>query len=291
MKDLERKVAIVTGAGTGIGRETALALATRGASLIVNDCAHEAADAAVNDIRRAGGTACAEYSAVGTTGSADKIIAAALNEFDRLDILVNNAGISRPAPFGEGTDADIELVFAVNLLGPYGLMRRAWPIMKSHGGGAIVNTASSAALGSGASGAYAPSKAGIIGLTKEAAIAGEAHGIRVNAIMPSASTTLLDKHPSREFRAWMERHFPPRLVASATSYLASDQCRLTGQVLTVGGGHVARLSFRLGKGITDPSLDMESLARNIDAVMADDRGTELLFQRDLQAVYFDLFPS
>ncbi|WP_276317269.1 SDR family NAD(P)-dependent oxidoreductase [Croceicoccus ponticola] len=262
----------------------------KGARLIVNDSARDAADNVVDEIHSNGGAAFAEYSAVGTPASASAITDAVASRFGRIDILVNNAGISRPAPFGQDSDADIELVFAVNLLGPYSLMRRVWPMMIAQGGGTIVNTASSAALGSGASGAYAPSKAGIIGLTKEAAIAGEEYVIRVNAIMPSAWTTLLDKHPDESFRNWMQQHFPPRMVAAATTFLASPQCDLNGQILIVGGGYVSRLCFSIDAGITDKDLTPEALESNIDAIALGSPIRELMFQRDLQDVYFGLFP-
>src|SRR3546814_17583442 len=116
---------------------------------------------------------------VQTCCSSDLIVQTATDRFGRVDILINNAGISRPAPFGEDSDADIERVFSVNLFGPYALMRAVWPGMMTRGYGRILNTSSGAALGSGISGAYAPSKSGIIGLTKDAAISGRSGERRV----------------------------------------------------------------------------------------------------------------
>lgn len=130
MIQFQGQSAIVTGAGAGIGRETALLLAARGAQVLVNDPAPGAAQVVADEIAAAGGTAIVETTPVGPDGAA-AIAGAALAAFGKIDILINNAGISRPAPFGEDSDADIAAVFAVNLLGPYALMRAVWPGMKA----------------------------------------------------------------------------------------------------------------------------------------------------------------
>jgi NAD(P)-dependent dehydrogenase (short-subunit alcohol dehydrogenase family) len=287
----EGQVAIVTGAGSGIGRETALALARRGARLVVNDPAADLAGAVVAEIEAANGIAVAETSAVGTRDAADAIVAAALEAFGGVDILINNAGISRPAPFGEDSDADIELVLGVNLHGPYHLMRAVWPVMKAAGYGRILNTASSAAFGSGISGAYAASKAGVIGLTKEAAASGKAHGIKVNAVMPQAHTTLLDKHPDPAFRAWMARHFPARLVAEASAYLVSRDVAVTGELFAAGGGLVRRIAFHESAGWLDDDLTAEVVAERIDAIMAVEGGHVFATQGEHGANTARRFPA
>jgi NAD(P)-dependent dehydrogenase (short-subunit alcohol dehydrogenase family) len=252
--DFHGDAAIVTGAGGGIGRATALALAAHGAAVLVNDASFDAADAVSEEIRNTGGLAVAEGSAVDAPEAATAIVAAAVAAFGRVDILINNAGISRPAAFGNDSDEDIARVMAVNLMGPYALMRAVWPGMRDRGCGRILNTSSSASLGSGISGAYAPSKAGLIGLTKEAAIGGKPHGILVNAIMPTASTPLLRNHPDAAFRNWMERHFRPEQVAALSLRLVSREHDRTGEVYLAGGGLVAKLGFALGRGYFDPAL-------------------------------------
>ena len=284
------EAAIVTAAGGGIGRATALLLAERGARVLVNDIDTGAARAVAEEIVAAGGEAVAEGSAVGTGDVAEAITGTALAAFGRIDILINNAGISRPRPFGEDSDADIEAVCAVNFMGPYRLMRAVWPVMKAQRGGRIVNTSSSAALGSGMSGAYAPTKAALIGLTKEAAIGGVAHGIRVNAIMPSASTPLLRNHPDESFREWMSRHFPPERVAAVTAFLVARDCPLTGEILTAGGGLVGRVAFIRARGHLDPDLSPESVQDNLDAILDVSDGEQLSSQKDLQDIYFRAFP-
>lgn len=271
--DFSGQAAIVTGAGAGIGREIALSLAARGARVLVNDLAEASAETVCAAIRAQGGEAFTNTSPVGTHDEARTIAAAALGKFGRIDVLCNNAGISRPAQFGEGSDEDIDLVLATNLTGPYALMRAVWPTMKAQGYGRILNTSSSAAFGSGISGPYAASKAGLIGLTKDAAISGKAHGIVVNAIMPSASTTLLDKHPDAAFRAWMAAHMPTEYVAAAALWLVSRGIAFNGEVFTAGGGRVSRVAFIESAGVvaTSPTADAFAAAAAKIADMAEGR--------------------
>lgn len=290
MIQFDGQCAIVTGAGAGIGRETALLLAARGARVLVNDPAPGAADGVVAEIAAAGGEAVAETTPVGPGDAARNIVQAALDRLGAVDILINNAGISRPAPFGEDSDADIERVFAVNLLGPYALMRAVWPGMKARGYGRILNTSSSAALGSGISGAYAPTKSGIIGLTKEAAIGGKAHGIAVNAIMPSAHTALLQNHPDPDFRRWIEVNFPARLVAATSAFLVSRKCAVTGEVFSTGGGLVQRVAFHETAGIIERDLTPEIMAAQIGTILEIEGGAVIAQQAERSATTNLHFP-
>lgn len=280
MIDFSGQGAIVTGAGSGIGRETALLLASRGAKVLVNDPAREMAQAVVDEIRAAGGAAAAELTPVGSVDAAKRIVRAAADFFGPVDILINNAGISRPGPFGQDSDADIERVFQINLLGPYALMRAVWPGMVERGYGRILNTSSGAALGSGISGAYAPSKSGIVGLTKDAAISGKPHGIRINAIMPTAHTSLLENHPDRDFRRWIEINFPASLVAATSVFLTSRECDVTGEVFSTGGGLVQRVTFYETAGILDKELTPEAVRDNMERICATEGGTVITRQSD-----------
>jgi NAD(P)-dependent dehydrogenase (short-subunit alcohol dehydrogenase family) len=282
--------AIVTGAGAGIGRETALILAERGARVLVNDPDPGAAQAVVDEIAAAGGEAFVETTPVGPGDAARDIVRAAIDRFGKVDLLINNAGISRPAPFGEDSDADIERVFAVNLLGPYALMRAVWAGMKARGYGRILNTSSSAALGSGISGAYAPTKSGIIGLTKDAAISGEPHGISVNAIMPTAHTALLQNHPDPDFRRWIEINFPARLVAATSAYLTSKDCSVTGEVFSTGGGLVQRVAFYETAGVVDRKLTPEAVRDNLDRICAIEGGAVIAQQAERRTTTNRHFP-
>jgi NAD(P)-dependent dehydrogenase (short-subunit alcohol dehydrogenase family) len=291
----EGQVAIVTGAGAGIGRETALLLAARGASVLVNDPSQgpdgrALAQTVVDEILSTGGRAIAETSAVGAPDSARTIADLALDRFGRIDVLVNNAGISRPAPFGEDSDDDIDLVLAVNLRGPYALMRAVWPVMQAQGYGRILNTVSTAALGSGISGAYAPSKAGLIGLTKDAAISGNPHGILVNALMPTAHTALLDKHPDPEFRRWIEVNFPARLVAATNVFVVSNEMQSSGEIFASGGGLVQRIAFHETRGFIDKHLTPESMRESFDVLMDVVGGEVIATQADHSRTVSRHFP-
>jgi NAD(P)-dependent dehydrogenase (short-subunit alcohol dehydrogenase family) len=290
--DFTGQVAIVTGAGSGIGRATALLLGARGARVLVVDPATDGRGQAVADeIGGAGGQAVADITAVGTREAALAITARALDAFGRVDVLINNAGIAKPGAFDAVADEDIDRVMAVNLMGPYALMRAVWPVMRAQAYGRIVNLASSAALGSGISGPYAVSKAGVIGLTKDAGIAGEPLGILVNAVMPSAHTPLIDNHPDPAFRAWMKTCLPAERVAAAIVFLASLEMDRSAEIFTAGGGLVTRMAFQQSKGWFDPALAPEGVRDNFNAIFDLDGAAPVSTQDDHQRIYDTLFPG
>jgi NAD(P)-dependent dehydrogenase (short-subunit alcohol dehydrogenase family) len=288
----EGQAAIVTGAGSGIGRATALLLAARGAKVLVNDPAPDGrAEAVAREIIDAGGEAIAEGSAIGTPAAARAIVDAALTRFGRIDILVNNAGIARPGAFDAVSDEAIDLVLAVNLAGPYALTRAAWPTFRAQGYGRVVNLSSSAALGSGISGPYAVSKAGVLGLTKEAAIAGRELGVKVNAVMPSAYTPLLLNHPDPAFKDWMRENLPPEAVAAVIAYLASREAEPTGEIFSAGGGLVTRIAFLESRGRFQLDLTPEAVRDHLAEIRDLAGGKPLATQADHEAVYDGLFPG
>jgi NAD(P)-dependent dehydrogenase (short-subunit alcohol dehydrogenase family) len=273
MLDLSGRVAIVTGAGRGIGRETALGLARRGASVLVNDYgggasaakpgSADVAEAVVAEIFGIGGTAVANAHSVGTAESADAIVAHAIEAFGRIDILVNNAGGNITTGVEALDDARAETVFASNFTGGWMLLRKCWPIMRKNGFGRIVNIMSGSMLGLAGRGVYASGKAAYLGLTTVAATEGEPHDIRVNGVWPTAQTRLMD---GIDDPALIERMkaFPPHLVAEAIVYFCSPECRATGEFFDVGGGRVSRIAFARGTGFADASLTAESLAAGIE---------------------------
>lgn len=255
------KVALITGAGSGIGASTALELGKRGAKVIVNDPAADGrAEAVAEQIIRAGGRAKANRTPVGDFEAAGSIAAFAEETFGAVDILINNAGIARPGPFWTRTDEEILDVLKINLTAPYALMRAVWPGMAEKKYGRIVNLCSSAAFGSGISGAYAASKAGLMGLTKDAAIAGKPYGVLVNGILPSAYTPLLENHPDRGFRDWMREYMPPEFVAKIICWLSSTQNSTTGAIYGAAGGHFSKVAFTESKGVFNPALEPEDIA-------------------------------
>jgi len=290
--DFAGQAAIVTGAGSGIGRATALLLADRGARVLVNDCGSDGRAGAVSrEITARGGKAVANTAAIGSHAAARAVAMAGLDAFGRIDILVNNAGIARPGPFGAIGDDDLDRVMAVNLTGPFALMRAVWPAMAARGYGRIVNISSSAAMGSGISGPYAVSKAGLIGLTKDAGIAGRPLGILVNAVMPQAYTPLLDNHPDAAFRDWMRDRFPPEQVAAVIAFLVSRQMAESGEIYTAGGGRAARIAFVEASGYYHAALTPEAVERNFAAVSDLAGGRPAATQADHEAIQDRFFPG
>jgi NAD(P)-dependent dehydrogenase (short-subunit alcohol dehydrogenase family) len=281
---LEGRVAIVTGAGRGIGRETALALARRGARVLVNDYGggasaakpggNEVASAVVDEIAALGGEAVADAHAVGSAEAAEAIVAAAMRAFGRVDILVNNAGGNITTGVEMLDDARAQTIFDANFTGGWMLLRKCWPLMREAGFGRIVNVMSGSMLGLPGRATYAAAKAAYLGLTTVAANEGEPHDIRVNGVWPTANTRLMDGIDDAELVERMKA-FPPHLVAEAIVWFCSPECKATGEFYDVGGGTVARIAFARGSGFTDPALTAESLAAHFDAAR-DMTGAQLL---------------
>lgn len=271
--DLNGRVAIVTGAARGMGREIALALARRGTSIVVNDYGGGAssvkagdiavAQSVVDEITALGGNAIADGSSVGTGESAQTIVDAAMSAFGRVDILVTNAGGNITTEVDALSDERVEAILRSNFTGGYMLLRKAWPIMREAGFGRIVNIMSGSLLGLHGRAAYASGKAAYFGLTSVAATEGEPFDIRVNGIWPTAKTRLMAGIDDPEMIAMMER-YPPHLVAEAVTYFCSPECRATGEFFDVGGGRVARIAIHDCEGFSDPALTAESLAANIE---------------------------
>jgi NAD(P)-dependent dehydrogenase (short-subunit alcohol dehydrogenase family) len=242
---LAGKVAVVTGAGGGIGREHALALAREGARVVVNDLGSdrhgggrgaEQADHVVAEIRAAGGEAAASYDTVATREGADGIVWTALSRFGRLDVLVNNAGILRDRTLLNLSEDDFDRVIGVHLRGTFLCTQAAARVMKVQGqGGRIVNTTSlSGMLGNFGQGNYAAAKAGIYGLTRVCALELQKIGVTVNAIAPVALTRMTTDLAM--FQGATEADLGPQHVAPVVVFLASALAGdLTGQVVGVQG--------------------------------------------------------
>ena len=274
MIDFSGQVALITGAGRGMGREMALLLARRGAKVVVNDYGgdpeghagkSDVAEAVVAEIRAAGGTAVADATTVGTSAGADHLLKTTLDAFGRLDILINNAGGSTIANIADLGDEDIERVMRTNYWGPYLLIRRAWPVMQRQNYGRILNVSSSATLGIGMIGPYSSAKAALLGLTAEAAIEGKPHGILVNAIFPAGYTRLAAKS-QEDARRWMEVSFPPELVAQAVAFMVSSAMSATGEIFGVGGGRVSRIALFNNDGYFNRHLTPELVQEHFDEI-------------------------
>ncbi len=244
---LDGKVAIVTGAGGGIGRETALLFATEGAKVVVNDVGSERdgsgtgkamADRVVDDIASAGGVAAPSYDSVATQEGADSLIKTAVDRFGRIDILINNAGILRDKTLFKMDVPMWDAVIAVHLTGTFLCTQGAARQMRAQGGGgAIVNTTSvSGMLGNFGQTNYSAAKAGIYGLTRTASIELQKYGIRVNAVAPIAKTRMTEDLPMFAKLGTLT----PEHVAPAHLFLASEKsAEISGQVLSVAGGKMS----------------------------------------------------
>jgi len=244
---LNGKVAIITGAGNGIGRATALLFAREGAQVVVNDLGggraggdgdRSAADAVVAEIRKAGGTAEASYDSVASKEGARAIVDKALSAFGRVDVLLNNAGILRDKTLLKLELADWQAVLDVHLTGSFLCTQAAAEQMKAQGSGSIINTSSvSGMLGNFGQANYAAAKAGIYGLTRTASIELQRYGVRVNAVAPIAKTRLTEDLPLFEK---IEDTLSPDHVAPAHLFLASDLAKdVTGVVLSVAGARMS----------------------------------------------------
>jgi NAD(P)-dependent dehydrogenase (short-subunit alcohol dehydrogenase family) len=258
---LDGKVAIVTGAGGGLGREHALALARAGASVVVNDLGgardgtgsgSAMADRVVAEIRAAGGEAVANYDSVATVEGGRRICQTALDAFERVDVLVNNAGILRDKSFANTTEELWDPVVAVHLKGTYCVTHPVYCHMKERGaGGVIVNTSSTSGLnGNFGQCNYGAAKAGIFGLSRCLAIEGQKYAIRVHVLVPVAFTRLTEDLPGFEDESRRAR-LDPRFVSPFVVYLASDLAKdLTGRAFLVGGGRIAEMRMVTAQGFT-----------------------------------------
>ncbi|MFJ9626821.1 SDR family NAD(P)-dependent oxidoreductase [Streptomyces sp. NPDC091280] len=245
---LDGRSVIVTGAGSGIGRATALAFAAQGAKVVVADLNADGAEAVVKEIEQAGGTALAVTGDLSEQAVVDEVTATTVERFGGVDVLVNNAGImDRMSALADVADAEWERVIRVNLTAPFLLTRAVLPHMLAAGRGAIVNTASEAGLrGSAAGAAYTASKHGVVGLTKNLAVMYRKQGIRANAIAPGGTATNIsvDADPEALGPAALGPHFVnvgrvagPEEQAAAIVFLASDAAsNINGVILPVDDG-------------------------------------------------------
>jgi NAD(P)-dependent dehydrogenase (short-subunit alcohol dehydrogenase family) len=278
---LDGKVAIVTGAGGGIGREHALALAAAGAAVVVNDIGgardgsgggRAMADAVVEEIRKAGGTAAANYDDVATAAGGQGILRSALDAFGQADVLVNNAGILRDKTLAKMEEAEWDAVIAVHLRGTYCVTRPVFNHLREAGrGGSIVNTSSTSGLeGNFGQTNYGAAKAGIAGFTRCLALEGQKYGIRVNAIAPVALTRMTEDLPFARNEELKER-MHPRQVAPLVVYLASDLAKdVTKKIFFVGGGQIAEMRLVRTAGVVrkDGAWTPEEIAQQLDQILA-----------------------
>jgi len=258
------RVAIVTGAGGGLGRGHAIELARRGAAVVVNDLggsvdgqgqSESAAQRVVDEILAFGGQAVANYSSVATPEGGADIVRAAVESFGRVDVLVNNAGILRDKAFHHMDAAMIDTVLDVHLKGALYVSQHAFSFMRAQGYGRIVNTSSGSGLfGNFGQANYGAAKAGLVGLVRVLALEGEGHGIRTNAIAPLAATRM-----TANLLGDLAEKVTPESVSPVVAYLAHESCAVNGNFYSVAGGRVARIFIAETQGVVLPDLTAESV--------------------------------
>ncbi|MBV1878060.1 MAG: SDR family NAD(P)-dependent oxidoreductase [Pseudomonadales bacterium] len=271
------KVAVVTGAGGGLGRYHALLLAERGAKVVVNDLGGsmdgsgqgDAADAVVREIKAAGGEAVANKDSVSTHEGAKNIVAAAVDAYGTIDILVNNAGILRDKSFKKMSLAEWDMVINVHLNGSAYVSWYAWPIMYEKSYGRIIFTTSAAGLlGSFGQANYAAAKMGMVGLMKDLANEGRSHNIHTNCLSPGAATRMTASMPGSKMDAENpDARNHPKLVSPVVLYLASEDAP-NGKVIQAAGGRYARDEVYGNTGISlGVDATPEDFLANVDAAM------------------------
>src|ERR1700761_3064651 len=265
------RVAVVTGAGRGLGRDYALLLASRGARVVVNDTGGALTGAGtdagpaqqvVSEIRAAGGDAVACTDSVATAEGGRAIIQSALDHYGRIDILIHNAGTVRRGSLKEMSYEDFDAVIDVHLRGAFHVVRPAFPLMCEARYGRIVLTSSIGGLyGNHGVANYAVAKAGLVGLSNVVALEGAADGVLCNVIVPSAVTRMAE---GLDISA-----YPPmgtELVAPVVGWLAHESCPITGEMLMAIAGRVARAVVAEAPGVYRTSWSIEAVAHRIDEI-------------------------
>lgn len=280
MIDFADRVAVVTGAGGGLGRQHALLLAARGAAVVVNDpgtavdgsgTPTSAADQVVAEITAAGGRAVADRSSVATRAGGESIVATAIEKFGRVDVVINNAGILRDKSFHKLEETDLRAVLDVHLLGAFFVTQPAWVHMREQGYGRVVLTSSaSGVFGNFGQSNYGAAKMGLVGLLNVLKLEGAKYNIRVNAISPIAVTRMTESMLAA--LGITAEHFDPAGVSPAVAYLASEACQVSGELWSVGGGSVSRMFVGLAEGFfkhpRQGVLTVEDIEDNLERIRA-----------------------
>lgn len=245
MMELRDRTAIVTGAGGGLGRSHALALAGLGAKIVVNDMDGESAARVADEINSSGGEAIAFAASVTDEQQVAEMVQRAMASFGRIDILINNAGILRDKSFAKMDLADFRLVIDVHLMGSVICTKAVWEIMRQQGHGRIVMTTSSSGLyGNFGQSNYGAAKMALVGLMQTLALEGDKYGIRVNCLAPTAATQMTEELLSPEAL----QRLSPELVSEGLLALVGDDAP-TRAILCAGAGHFARANITLTNGV------------------------------------------
>jgi len=261
------KVVIITGAGGGLGRQHALLMASRGALVVINDLGGAvdgsgsdkgAAERVVDEIKALGGEAVADTNSVATPEGGKAIVQTAVDAFGRVDVLINNAGILRDKSFHNMDPELLNPVLDVHLKGAFYVTQPAWVIMREQGYGRIVSTSSAAGIfGNFGQTNYGAAKMGLVGFTRVLAVEGAKYNIKANAIAPLALTRMTEN-----IMGGLGDKLDPALVSPIVAYLAHEDCPVSGEVFSVGGGRVAQVFIGETKGYFKADLAMEDIRDN-----------------------------
>jgi NAD(P)-dependent dehydrogenase (short-subunit alcohol dehydrogenase family) len=276
------RVAIVTGAGRGLGREHALLLAARGAFVVVNDSSERFAHETVNDIRESGGRATLAVYDVADPTECEAMVARVLRECGGLHIVLNNAGRGGPTGLVEDTTHEqMRMIMSTHAEGTFNVCKAAWMHLKRQKFGRILVTSSGSGLGVMYSIAYSMAKAALFGLTRSLALEGAEHNIKVNALLPIGYTRSATLNPNEDTRRWMEQNFPPAVVAPTAVFLVHDDVPCSGELINSGAGRVARTATVGAPGYYKGlSLTPEDVRDNFDSALSMDGARELMQSRD-----------
>lgn len=248
LMNLQNRVAIVTGAGRGMGRSHAMMLASRGARVIVNDirpagAAEGPADEVVREIVSRSGFAIADHHSV--LGGASELVRHAIDAYGQLDIVVNNAGVLSGTAFADTPQQDWQAVFDVHFRGTVDVTRAAWPHLVRSGNSRIINTASSGMLGNAGLSSYGAAKGAIFALTRSIAMEGKPLGIYANCIFPSAWTRMTLEINDPAVRATLQRYFQPEHVSAFVVWLCHQDTKVSNEAFQVSGGRAGRLTMAM----------------------------------------------
>jgi NAD(P)-dependent dehydrogenase (short-subunit alcohol dehydrogenase family) len=270
------RVAIVTGAGGGLGRAHALLLGQRGARVVVNDLGgsmHGGGQSAtpaqkvVDEIKAAGGEAVANHDSVSTPEGGEAIVQSAIDAFGRVDIVINNAGILRDKSFHNMTPDLVDPVLDVHLKGAFNVTRPAWIRFREQGYGRVVNTSSGAGVfGNFGQANYGAAKMGLVGFTRVLAVEGAKANIKVNAIAPVAKSRMTE-----DLMGALVEKLGPEFVTPLVAWLAHEDCPVSGEVYSVGGGHIARVFIGVTQGYTNTGdLSVEDVRDHFEQIRNED---------------------
>lgn len=269
------KVALISGAGGGLGRQHALLLASRGALVVVNDLGGAvdgsgsdvgAAQKVANEIKTLGGEAVADTNSVATPEGGAAMVKAAIDSFGRIDIVINNAGILRDKSFHNMEPSLMNPVFDVHLKGAFHVTQPAFVHMREQGYGRIVSTSSAAGLfGNFGQTNYGAAKMGLVGFTRVLAVEGAKYNIKANAIAPLARTRMTEN-----LLGGFGEKLGPEFISPVVAYLAHEDCPVTGEVFSVGGGRVARVFIGETPGYFNATLSVEDVRDNFAVIRSED---------------------